>query len=74
MAAVVCVGVYLLPEQPPSALAKPINTAGGADREPRVARHASPNVAAPGLHMRSGLGSRCSPDRGKCVESVRETV
>jgi dimethylaniline monooxygenase (N-oxide forming) len=56
MAAVVCVGVYLLPEQPPSALAKP--KAAGANAEPLVARRASPAIAAPpGLRMRSALAA-----------------
>ena len=56
MAAVVCVGVYLLPEEPPSALAK--NKVAGANREPIVARRASPAVAAaPGLRMRSALAA-----------------
>jgi len=63
VAAVVCVGVYLLPEQPPSALAKPkaagADTRNGTSGEPLVTRRASPAVAAaaPGLRMRSALAA-----------------
>ena len=63
MAAVVCVGIYLLPEQPPSALAKPktagADTRNGTNGEPLVTRRASPAVAAaaPGLRMRSALAA-----------------
>merc|ERR1719269_37158 len=46
VAAVACVGVYFLPEQSPSALAKPrpagAATRGGTKAEPLVARQASP--------------------------------
>merc|ERR1719231_248604 len=62
IAAVVCVGVYFLPEQPPSALAKP--TAAGATHkgtngEPLVTRRASPAVGASptGLRMRSAFAA-----------------
>ena len=64
MAAVVCVGVYLLPEQPPRALAKP-RAAAGKNGEPLVTRRASPAVAAaPGLRMRSALAAAQSAAPG----------
>lgn len=63
MAAVVCVGVYPLPEAPPSALAKP--KVAGANREPIVAPRASHLACRRGgARTPHALGSRCLPDRG----------